>query len=136
LCLNARHEPAIPYTNAIAGALNVLPRGLVGGMLKHVDFLASNVPGLDVPVYLGGARVLQIYPFGPTLGAALNVTLLSYCSTCNLGVNCDTGAVPDPDLLLECLREGFDEVLATGAPEAGAEPEVDAGHRVAVSPTY
>jgi diacylglycerol O-acyltransferase len=133
---SARLEPAIPLTNTIAGVLNLLPTGVVGAMLKHVDFLASNVPGLDVPVYLGGARVLQIYPFGPTLGAALNVTLLSYCSTCNLGVNCDTGAVPDPDLLLECLREGFDEVLATGAPEAGAEPEVDAGHRVAVSPTY
>jgi diacylglycerol O-acyltransferase len=50
LCLSARNEPAIPYTNAIAGALNVLPRGLVGGMLKHVDFLASNVPGIRVPI--------------------------------------------------------------------------------------
>jgi hypothetical protein len=26
----------------------------------------------------------------------------------------DTGAVPDADELLACLREGFDEVLALG----------------------
>ena len=113
---SSQRERSIPLTNVIAEALNLLPNGVVGNMLKHVDFVASNVPGLDVPVYLGGARVLEIYPFGPTIGAALNVTLLSYCSTCHVGVNVDTGAVPDPDLLLACLRAGFDEVVAVGAP--------------------
>jgi hypothetical protein len=32
--------------------------------------------------------------------------------TCCLGVNVDTGAVPDPDVVMDCLRAGFDEVLA------------------------
>jgi diacylglycerol O-acyltransferase len=84
-------------------------------MLKHVDFLASNVPGLPTPIYLGGARVDAFYAFGPTTGAALNVTLMSYCDTCHIGVNTDVGAVPDPAVLLECLAEGFDEVLALAA---------------------
>jgi diacylglycerol O-acyltransferase / wax synthase len=108
---HARTEPSIPLTNAIAGVLNFLPSGLVGGMLKHVDFIASNVPGLRVPLYLGGARLDRFYPFGPTTGAAVNVTLLSYCTTCGIGVNTDTGAVPDPDVLTECLRAAFDEIL-------------------------
>lgn len=112
----SRDEPAIPLTNVIAGMLNLLPSGVVGSMLKHVDFLASNVPGLDAPLYVGGARVVGLYPFGPTIGAALNVTLLSYCGTCNVGVNTDTGAVPDPDVLVECLREGFEEILGLGGP--------------------
>ncbi|MGZ8765689.1 MAG: wax ester/triacylglycerol synthase domain-containing protein [Acidimicrobiia bacterium] len=111
-----RDEPSIPLTNMIAGVLNLLPNGVVGSMLKHVDFLASNVPGLDAPIYVGRARVLGLYPFGPTIGAALNVTLLSYCGTCNVGVNTDTGAVPDPDALVECLREGFEEILDLGGP--------------------
>ncbi len=111
---SSRAEPSIPLTNVIAGLLNLLPAGVIGSMLKHVDFLASNVPGLDAPIYVGGAQVLNIYPFGPTIGAALNVTLLSYCGTCNIGVNTDTGAVPDPNVLMTCLREGFDEVLALG----------------------
>ncbi|MGZ6869830.1 MAG: WS/DGAT domain-containing protein [Frankiaceae bacterium] len=50
-------------------------------MLKHVDFLASNVGGFPMPVYLGGARVAQ-YPSGPTIGAAVNLTLLSYLDSC------------------------------------------------------
>ena len=111
---SSREEPSIPFTNVIAGLLNLLPTAVVGSMLKHVDFLASNVPGLDAPIFVGGARVLGLYPFGPTIGAALNVTLLSYCGTCNLGVNTDTGAVPDADALMACLCEGFDEVLALG----------------------
>ena len=83
----------------------------VGGMLKHVDFVASNVHGIDVSVYLAGSRVTDWYAFGPTIGAALNVTLVSYNGTCYIGVNEDTGAIPDADAMLECLRDGFREVI-------------------------
>jgi diacylglycerol O-acyltransferase / wax synthase len=111
-CETVKADRSLPYTNAIAGALNLLPRAYIGGMLKHVDFLASNVPGIRVPLYLAGARVDSFYAFGPTIGAALNVTLMSYRDTCFLGINIDTGAVADPAVLIDCLREGFDEVLA------------------------
>jgi diacylglycerol O-acyltransferase / wax synthase len=113
-CDSVKADRSLPFTNAIAGALNLLPRAYIGGMLKHVDFLASDVPGIRVPLYLAGARVDSFYGFGPTVGAALNVTLMSYCDTCYVGVNIDTGAVPDPDVLMDCLRNGFDEVLAVG----------------------
>ena len=109
-----RAEPSLALTQPIAMALNLLPPGVVGSMLKHVDFLASNVPGFPIPIYLSGARVLGYYPFGPTIGAAVNVTLLSYVDTCCIGVNCDTAAVPDVEVLVRCLREGFEEVLDLG----------------------
>jgi diacylglycerol O-acyltransferase len=107
-------DRSLPFTNAIAGTLNLLPRAYIGGMLKHIDFLASNVPGIPVPLYLTGAKVDSFYGFGPTIGAALNITLMSYCGTCHVGINIDTGAVPDPDLLVDCLKRGFDEILAVG----------------------
>lgn len=110
-CRESRHERAIPYSNAIAATLNLLPITVTGGMLKHVDFLASNVPGFTGDVYVGGARLEAFYPFGPTLGSAVNFTLMSYGAVCNIGINSDAGAVPDPDVLLDCLRRGFDEVL-------------------------
>lgn len=113
-CWAARRERSLPLTNAIAGALNLLPSGVVGGMLKHVDFLASNVPGFPFPVYLAGARVDGYFAFGPTIGAALNTTLLTYDGTCCVGVTVDTAAVPDVDTLVECLVAGFDEVASLG----------------------
>jgi diacylglycerol O-acyltransferase len=113
-CGDVKTERSLPHTDAIAGTLNLLPRAVLGGMLKHVDFLASNVPGITVPLYLAGAKVTRFYGFGPTIGAALNLTLISYGGTCYVGVNSDTGAVPDHDVMLDCLRDGVDEVLAIG----------------------
>ena len=110
----ARDEPSLSVTGAIAGALNMLPVGYVGGILKHVDFVASNVPGSPVPVYLAGSKVTGMFAFGPTIGASVNTTLTSYDGNCDIGVNIDTAAVPDPDVLLACLRESFAEVAALG----------------------
>jgi WS/DGAT/MGAT family acyltransferase len=107
-----RNEKSTPYIQIIAGAMNLMPRWYIGSVLRKVDFLASDVPGLPVPVYLGGAKVKVQYAFGPTIGSAVNVTLLTYVDTCALGIDVDTGAIPDFETFRECLVEGFDEVLA------------------------
>jgi len=119
-CEPVKTDRSLPFTQLIAGTLNLLPRAYVGQMLKHIDFLASNVPGVAVPFYLAGAKVGSFYGFGPTIGAALNITLMSYCGTCFVGVTIDRGAVPDHDVLMDCLRGGFEEVLTL----AGAAPPV------------
>ena len=121
-CLAARGERALPLSNAIAGTLNLLPSRVVGSMLKHIDFLASNVPGISVPLYLGGAPVSGYYAFGPTTGSSVNVTLFSYSGTCCVGFTIDTGAVPDYDVLMECFREGFEEVLELAGDHHPVEP--------------
>jgi len=117
----ARQEPSLPVTGAIAGALNLLPVGYVGGILKHADFVASNVPGTPIPIYVAGAKVTGFFAFGPTIGTALNTTLLSYAGCCHIGVNIDTAAVPDPDLMLACLSEGFAEITDVAAAVPAAE---------------
>jgi WS/DGAT/MGAT family acyltransferase len=110
-----RKDKALPFTTAVAGVLNLLPPSATASMLKHVDFLASNVPGFDKPVYLAGARVEGFYALGPTTGTAANITLMSYRGTAHIGVNTDLGAVPDPEEFLRCLQEGFAEVVEVGA---------------------
>lgn len=106
-----RAERSLPYTQLIAGALNLMPRWYIGSVLRHVDFLASDVPGVPVPVFLGGAAVRAQYAFGPTIGSAVNVTLLTYVDTCALGIDVDTVAMPDHDVFHQALVAGFDEVL-------------------------
>ena len=107
-----RTERSLPHTQLIAGALNLMPRWYIGSVLRHVDFLASDVPGVPVPVFLGGAPVRAQYAFGPTIGSAVNVTLLTYVDTCALGIDVDTVAIPDHEVFREALVAGFDEVLA------------------------
>lgn len=117
-----RGERSLEHTSTIAGALNLMPKGVVGTIMKGVDFLASNVPGVPQPMWLESRRVTGFYAFGPTAGAALNVTLMTYDGTCYMGVNADAAAVPDPDVLLDCLRAGFDEVCALGGKRRPVNP--------------
>jgi WS/DGAT/MGAT family acyltransferase len=107
---HVRAERSLGHTETIAGFLNLMPKGVIGAMLKGVDFLASNVPGVPVPIWLEGSRVERFFPFGPTAGSAVNVTLMSYDGICCIGVNADAEAIPDPDVLMHCLQAGFDEV--------------------------
>ncbi len=111
ICRELRHDPAIPYAGAIASVLNLLPVDVTAGMLKHVDLLASNVPGFDADVFVGGARLESFHAFGATLGSAANITLMSYRGVCHIGINTDAGAVVDPDVLLDAMQAGFDEIV-------------------------
>lgn len=114
-----RAEPALPLIDDVMGVINSLPRAaslaLLGGMLKAIDFVSSNVPGPRFPVYLAGAKIERMFPFGPPAGAAVNVTLYSYDGVCQIGVNCDRAAVPDAALLAECLERGVAELLAAAS---------------------
>lgn len=106
-----RDERSLPYTQLIAGVLNLVPRWYIGSVLRHVDFVASDVPGVPVPVFLGGAPVRAQYAFGPTIGSSVNVTLLTYVDTCALGINVDSAAIPDYDVFHAAIVASFDELL-------------------------
>lgn len=115
LVVQARGEPALGLAEPLAAVLYRLPAtvstGIFGSMLRGVDFVTSNVPGIPVPVYLAGARLEAQYAFGPMSGAATNITLLSYLDEVQVGVNSDPAAVPDGDTFVACIEEGFAEVL-------------------------
>jgi WS/DGAT/MGAT family acyltransferase len=122
--LGARDEPALDVLGLLAPALNVLPVTLVArayaGQTTKLDLQASNVAGLPYTAYLAGARIERMLPFGPLPGCAVMATLLSYAGTCCVGINSDPAAVTQPELFVDCLREGIDEVLALSPSDARA----------------
>jgi WS/DGAT/MGAT family acyltransferase len=113
--LEQRGEPALPSFEVISGVLNRFPPALTtpffGAMMKAVDFTTSNVPGPRFPVYMSGAKIEQMFPFGPTQGAA-NITAFSYDGQFQVGLNADPAAIADAPLLAECLQKGFGEVMS------------------------
>lgn len=120
-----RQGPALGLSDAMATVLSVLPApalaGVFGALLRNVDFVATNVPGLAAPAYLAGARVDRQYAFAPPSGAAVNVAMLSHVGQSCIGVNMDRAAVSRPDVLVRSLREGLEEVLAL-VPATGPVP--------------
>ena len=113
-----RDEPVLGITELIAGLVAGLPTSVLvevtRAQARTVDFAVSNLRGSPVPLYLAGARIEASFPFGPRSGCALNVTVLSYCGTLDVGIHSDPAAVTDPAALVECLREAFDELAALG----------------------
>jgi diacylglycerol O-acyltransferase / wax synthase len=114
LVIAQRSEPALHLARPLAGVLNRLPgfvtAALFGGMLKAVDVVTTNVPGAPRSVFTAGARVEANFGYGPLTGAACNITLLSYVDELHVGISTDPAAVPDPDVFVVCLQDGFAEI--------------------------
>ena len=110
-----KEEVKLPSTTALDGVLSALGPAvgpLLGMMMKHDDFAVSNIPAGDQTVYIAGAKVVALYPFGPLMGTAANCCLVGYDHGAFVGINADAAAVPDLDVLAGCIREGFDAVIA------------------------
>ena len=109
-------EPFIERVDLVATGLDRLPTALstaiMANLLKHGDLVVTDVPGFPSRVFLAGAEVQREFAFAPTAGAALNVALLSMGDIGCIGIVADVAAVPDPELLVRCLAESFDEVIA------------------------
>lgn len=118
IVLSVRHEPALDALQVFAPVFSRIPTPFLtdwyAGQSTRLDLQASNIRGLAVPVYIAGARVERMFPFGPLPGCAVMAVLASHCGVCCIGINADPAAVTEPDLFLHCMRAGLDEVLAVG----------------------
>jgi WS/DGAT/MGAT family acyltransferase len=69
------------------------------------NLVVSNVPGPQFPLYLAGAKVTATYPVSViTDGMGLNITVMSYCGSLDVGIVADRDQVPDVASLIEQLR--------------------------------
>jgi diacylglycerol O-acyltransferase len=76
------------------------------------NLLVTNVPGPQGVMYVGGARLAEIYPVPPLLrNKVLSIGLTSYNGTVFYGVNADREAMPDVDMLQVLITEALDELL-------------------------
>lgn len=93
-----------------------LPTGVktrvMRGLTGSVDAIVSNVPGPRTPLFLAGARLEGIFAMIPLLGTPATVSLLSYDHVAHIGLTTDPAAIPDGNVLLECLRAGFEDLQA------------------------
>ncbi len=120
IVLAARYEPAMEVLGGAANILVHLPDRWMASPLMElvkIDIGVSQVRGLMEPTYIAGAQIMRSYGFGPHVGVAAFIGMITHLDTCCITVHADPAAVTDPEVLLRCLAEGFDEVLAVGRPE-------------------
>lgn len=81
----------------------------------------TNVPGVNVPLYSMGSRMVANYGLGPLVhGLGLFQPVLSYNNTITICAIADRDMMPDPAYYSECLQRAFDELKAATVAAASA----------------
>jgi diacylglycerol O-acyltransferase / wax synthase len=78
---------------------------------RSVNLVVTNAPGPPVPLYLAGARVLEVFPMMPTMGnLTLVVGVLSYEGQLNFTAAADRDGCPDLEVFAEGVRGALDDL--------------------------
>ena len=78
------------------------------------NVVITNVPGPQLPLYAGDALMLSTYPVMPLArGQAVSIGLTSYDGGVYFGLNGDRAAMPDLDVLGQCLVDSLAELVET-----------------------
>ncbi len=90
--------------------------------LQPFNLVVTNVPGPQLPLYMLGARMTEIFPMVPlTELTGLGIALFSYDGKLCWGFNADYELLPDLADFVGFVRDAFDELLAlASAPPAKA----------------
>lgn len=77
-----------------------------------VNVVITNVPGPQFPMFAAGAEMVETYPVPPLVpGHALSIGVTSYDGSVSYGITADRDALPDIEVLEQCLTESLDELL-------------------------
>jgi diacylglycerol O-acyltransferase / wax synthase len=85
---------------------------------RSVNTVTTNVPGPQRPMYLGGRRMLEYFPFVPLAGhVRIGVAIVSYDGGLNFGVTGDYETAPDIGVLAAGIEAGLAELMPAHAPK-------------------
>lgn len=90
---------------------------------RSFHLAVTNVPGPQEPMYMAGARVLDSYPALPLSACrALSIGVTSYDGGVFFGIVSDRDAIPDADVLAQCIEESLTELVDSAASSEGRAP--------------
>jgi hypothetical protein len=107
----------------IRPSLGRLPHGLVGRALlvlvkrQRVNVASTDILGPEVPLYLAGARLLEVFPMVQLLGTVtLALGGMSYAGQFNAMVVADAQTYPDIDIFTRSAKEELRTLVAESRP--------------------
>lgn len=123
----AEQHPA--YFQAL-GALSVLSAKIAPALMerqRYMNLIVTNVPGPTAPLYVLGARILDVIPLlGGFLGGNVSVCFcaLSYAGRLNMSVLADAAVVPDIDIILRGMQRSLEGLTKAQPQRSALEPAI------------
>lgn len=93
---------------------------LMAAMRQRVNVATASIPGPPIPLYLAGARMLEVYPLIPLIAdEPVGIGALSYAGELLIGIVADADACPDIDALAAGIRHELEVLLSRnqGSPD-------------------
>jgi len=111
-------QAIVGLTGFAPPTLHAIGARAASGLTRRVwNLVVTNVPGPQFPLYAGGSRMLAAYPVVPLAkNQAVSIGLTSYDGGVFYGLNADRDAMPDVDVLSECIVAALSELLDTTTP--------------------
>ena len=79
---------------------------------RKASAVATNVPGPQMPLYLGGSKISDLMFWVPQNGSiGLGISILSYNGAVHFGLIADAKLMPDPDSVIRRFRPEFEKLL-------------------------
>lgn len=143
---------SLPAELAALGVRAALGSGLMAGMKPIFNTIVTNVPGPQVPLYMGGAQVVRSHGLGPCIdNMGLFHAVTSYNGQIAVSFQACREMMPDPGFYEQCLYAAYAalqaEVLAKPkkaprrkapskvAPKAKAKTKTKTKTKAKVAPT-
>jgi diacylglycerol O-acyltransferase / wax synthase len=90
---------------------------------RGFDLVVTNVPGPQFPLYAAGSLMTESYPVQPLLpDHAMAIGVTSYDGGVYFGLTGDRDAVPDLDVLGQCVTEALEELVESASPTRPRAP--------------
>ena len=100
-----------PSTLAGLGARLSSRLGLANRGTPAYNTVVSNVPGPQVPLYMNGAKVVEMHGLAPVHdGVGLFHGVYSYCGKVHLSATACREMLPDPHVYADSLRRSFEDL--------------------------
>jgi diacylglycerol O-acyltransferase / wax synthase len=99
---------SLPAELAALGVRAALGSGLMAGMKPIFNTIVTNVPGPQVPLYMGGAQVVRSYGLGPCIdNMGLFHAVTSYDGQIAVSFQACREMMPDPGFYEQCLYAAY-----------------------------
>jgi len=110
-------DALIAISGFVAPTLHAMGARVAAGFSRRLfNVVVTNVPGPQIPLYAAGAEMLEVFPVVPIAkGQAVSIGLTSYNGGVYYGLNADRDAMPDIDVLAQCIEESLGELVETVA---------------------
>jgi WS/DGAT/MGAT family acyltransferase len=108
-------EALVSVAGFVAPTLHAMGARAAAALTKRLfNVVVTNVPGPQIPLYAAGAEMLEVFPVVPLArGQAVSIGLTSYNGGVYYGLNADRDAMPDIDVLAQCIEESLAELVET-----------------------